>query len=185
MGIILLHRSGLYRDIRGVKAVVRRSHQLVTGCVFDARSSAIARRSALRGQSSSLAAGTSAPGLVRIDRSPKIHVFGVTDWNSNQTTYAYDDANRMTSVTLPNGVVGSSTYDDASRLTDISWDKSGTTLASASYTVDGVGNRTHPDRSGWYAELFVRRRLPPGFGHLPRVGRPPIARTTTSPTAGP
>jgi YD repeat-containing protein len=46
----------------------------------------------------------------------------VTDWNSNQTAYGYDDANRMMlsrsrerSVMLPNGVVGTSTYDDANR----------------------------------------------------------------------
>ncbi len=48
----------------------------------------------------------------------------------------------MTTVTLPNGVVGTSTYDDANRLTDISYVKGATTLASASYTVDAVGNRT-------------------------------------------
>src|SRR6185437_6875160 len=56
----------------------------------------------------------------------------------------YDDANRMTTTTLPNGVVGSSTYDNANRLTGVSWAKGGTTLASASYTLDSVGNRTAP-----------------------------------------
>ncbi|MBK7724699.1 MAG: RHS repeat protein [Dehalococcoidia bacterium] len=29
----------------------------------------------------------------------------VTDWNSNSTTYSYDDAGRMTSTTLPSGTV--------------------------------------------------------------------------------
>jgi len=66
----------------------------------------------------------------------------VTDWNSQQTAYAYDDANRMTTATLPNGVVGTSAYDNANRLTGISYVKGGTTLASASYTLDAVGNRT-------------------------------------------
>jgi len=66
----------------------------------------------------------------------------VTDWNSKQTSYAYDDANRMTTATLPNGVVSTSTYDNANRLTGISHVKGGTTLASATYTVDAVGNRS-------------------------------------------
>src|SRR6185437_8551931 len=48
----------------------------------------------------------------------------------------------MTTTTLPNGVVGSSSYDNANRLTGVSWAKGGTTLASASYTLDDVGNRT-------------------------------------------
>ncbi|MBK7328097.1 MAG: RHS repeat protein [Dehalococcoidia bacterium] len=29
----------------------------------------------------------------------------VTDWNSNSTTYSYDDAGRMTTTTLPSGTV--------------------------------------------------------------------------------
>ena len=66
----------------------------------------------------------------------------VTDWNARQTAYAYDDANRMTTATLPNGVVGTSTYDNANRLTGISYVKGGTTLASASYSLDAVGSRT-------------------------------------------
>src|SRR5690348_18340824 len=48
----------------------------------------------------------------------------------------------MTTVTMPNGVVGTSSYDNANRLTGISYVKSSTTLASVSYTVDAVGNRT-------------------------------------------
>jgi YD repeat-containing protein len=39
----------------------------------------------------------------------------VTDWNSNQTTYAYDDADSITTTTLPNRVVSMSTYDNANR----------------------------------------------------------------------
>src|SRR2546426_12047964 len=68
----------------------------------------------------------------------------VTDWNSNAMAYAYDDANRMTSTTLPSGtgVVGTYTYDNADRLTAVSHVKGGITLASASYTLDAVGNRT-------------------------------------------
>ena len=66
----------------------------------------------------------------------------LTKQNSNATSYAYDDANRMTTATLPNGVVSTSSYDNANRLTGISHVKNGTTLASASYTVDAVGNRS-------------------------------------------
>jgi YD repeat-containing protein len=73
----------------------------------------------------------------------------VTGWHSNQTAYAYDDADRMTTTTLPNGVVSTSSYDNANRLTGISHVKGGTTLASASYTVDAVGNRSdRTDQAG-------------------------------------
>ena len=60
------------------------------------------------------------------------------------TSYAYDDANRMTTTTLPSGtgVVSSYIYDNANRLTAISHAKGAATLASASYTLDSVGNRT-------------------------------------------
>jgi RHS repeat-associated protein len=69
----------------------------------------------------------------------------VTDWNSNAIAYAYDDAGRMTTKTLPagTGIVSAYTYDDADRLTAISHVKGGTTtIASVSYTLDNVGNRT-------------------------------------------
>jgi RHS repeat-associated protein len=62
--------------------------------------------------------------------------------DSNQTACTYDDANRMTTVTLPNGAVSASSYNNASRLTGISYVKGLTTLASVSYTVDAVGNRS-------------------------------------------
>ncbi|MBI2767770.1 MAG: hypothetical protein HYX53_17880 [Chloroflexi bacterium] len=50
----------------------------------------------------------------------------------------------MTTATLPSGtgVVSTYTYDNADRLTAISHDKGGTTLASATYTLDNAGNRT-------------------------------------------
>ena len=46
----------------------------------------------------------------------------VTDWNSNTTSCGYDDANRMTTTTLPSGtgVVNSYSYDNADRLTALS-----------------------------------------------------------------
>lgn len=81
----------------------------------------------------------------------------VTDWHSQVTTYAYDDANRMTSVTLPSstGVVSTYSYDNADRLTGISHDKGGTTLASVSYTLDAVGNRTQRvDQQGTHSYSY-------------------------------
>jgi YD repeat-containing protein len=39
----------------------------------------------------------------------------VTDWNSNQTWCAYDDAHSITTTTLPNRVVSMSSYDNANR----------------------------------------------------------------------
>ena len=43
-------------------------------------------------------------------------------WNANAVAYAYDDANRMTTKTLPSGtgVVSNYAYDNADRLTAIS-----------------------------------------------------------------
>jgi YD repeat-containing protein len=73
----------------------------------------------------------------------------VTDWNSNATSWAYDDANRMTTATLPNGVVWTSSYDNANGLTGITHVKSGTTLASASCTDDG--------HAGWASAEFLER----------------------------
>jgi YD repeat-containing protein len=68
----------------------------------------------------------------------------VTDWNSNQTTYGYNNAGMLTTVTLPSstGVTGTYGYDNADRLTSVSWLKGGNTLASATYTLNAVGNRT-------------------------------------------
>jgi RHS repeat-associated protein len=82
----------------------------------------------------------------------------VTDWNSNATAYAYDDANRLTSTTLPSGtgIVSSYSYDTADRLTGISHVKDGsTTIASVSYTLDAVGNRTQRvDQAGTHTYAY-------------------------------
>jgi RHS repeat-associated protein len=82
----------------------------------------------------------------------------VTDWNSSAITYAYDDAGRLTSKTLPasTGVVSSYTYDTANRLTGITHVKDGsTTIASVSYTVDAVGNRTQRvDQAGTHTYAY-------------------------------
>jgi RHS repeat-associated protein len=82
----------------------------------------------------------------------------VTDWNSHATAYAYDDAGRMTTATLPSGtgIVSSYSYDNADRLTGISHVKNGsTTVASLSYTLDDVGNRTQRvDQAGTHSYSY-------------------------------
>jgi len=55
----------------------------------------------------------------------------------------YDEADRRTSVTLPNGIQVSYAYDDASQLTGITYRKSdGTPIGDLSYTYDAAGRRT-------------------------------------------
>jgi YD repeat-containing protein len=66
----------------------------------------------------------------------------VTDWNSRAVAYAYDDAGRMTTATLPasTGIVSTYAYDNADRLTGIAHVKDGsTTIASVAYCLAGGG----------------------------------------------
>ena len=59
------------------------------------------------------------------------------------TSYAYDAASRLTSKTLPNGIMQTHGYDTASRLTAITYSQPDTTLIEAiSYSYDGNGRRT-------------------------------------------
>ncbi len=82
----------------------------------------------------------------------------VTDWNSRAVAYAYDDAGRMTTATLPasTGIVSSYSYDNADRLTGIAHVQSGsTTVAPVAYTVDAVGNRTQRvDQQGTHTYAY-------------------------------
>jgi RHS repeat-associated protein len=68
----------------------------------------------------------------------------VTDWNSQQTSYSYDAASRLTQTTLPasTGVTSAYSYNNANRLLSVTHSKGGSTIASASYTLDAVGNRS-------------------------------------------
>src|SRR5207244_9203884 len=55
--------------------------------------------------------------------------------------FTYDDAGRLATNTLPNGVVGTYAYDDASRPTSITYTKASTTLGALTYTYDATGRR--------------------------------------------
>jgi len=56
-------------------------------------------------------------------------------------TFTYDAANRRITRTFPNGTTSTYAYDDDSRLTGITTTNGGTTIDSATYTLDGAGNR--------------------------------------------
>jgi YD repeat-containing protein len=56
-------------------------------------------------------------------------------------TPAYDNAGRMTNLTLPNGVSMTYGYDLASRLTSITYTKGSTNLGDVSYSYDAAGQR--------------------------------------------
>jgi YD repeat-containing protein len=56
--------------------------------------------------------------------------------------FAYDDADRRTVLTLPNGVTVEYGYDDASQVTSLTYKAGSTTLGTLTYTYDLAGNRT-------------------------------------------
>ncbi len=65
------------------------------------------------------------------------------DWSGGLTDYDYDEAGRLITTTLPNGVVSVNGYDDADQLTSLRYvDDGGDLLAEYLYELDGVGNRT-------------------------------------------
>ncbi|GFE56722.1 RHS repeat-associated core domain-containing protein [Geobacter sp. AOG1] len=57
-------------------------------------------------------------------------------------TYGYDTLGRRTSLAYPNQVTASYGYDDGGRLTSLTHAAGGNTIASFTYTLDKVGNRT-------------------------------------------
>ena len=58
------------------------------------------------------------------------------------TNFAYDNANRRTSLTLPNNVVVSYSYDNDSHLTGITYQLGSNPLGNLTYTYDQAGRRT-------------------------------------------
>jgi RHS Repeat len=65
----------------------------------------------------------------------------------NTTSFGYDAAGNLTSLTLPsgNGYVENRSFDRAGRLTTVDNVKSGTSLSKFSWTLDPVGNPTKVD----------------------------------------
>ena len=61
---------------------------------------------------------------------------------SSIVQFGYDTSNRRTSLTLPNGILVEYGYDAASRVTSISYQQNGTTLlGDLTYEYDMAGNR--------------------------------------------
>jgi YD repeat-containing protein len=65
-----------------------------------------------------------------------------TNWLNGQFDYNYDDADRLTGLTLPNEVTSSYDYDPAGRLILLSHTTPDESLASYAYDLDRAGNRT-------------------------------------------
>ncbi len=70
----------------------------------------------------------------------------VTDWNSKQTTFSYDDNGNQTGQTVPSttNVTDTFGFNAADRMTSVS-DSNGSTLFSANYTRDGNGQLASDD----------------------------------------
>lgn len=56
--------------------------------------------------------------------------------------FTYDDADRRSTLTLPNGVVTTSGYDNANQLTSLTFVLGPSTLGTLTYAYDAAGNRT-------------------------------------------
>ena len=70
---------------------------------------------------------------------------------------AYDNINRRSSQTLPNGVVVEYWYDSASQLSGIAYKLSGATFGDLAYAHDSAGRRTKVTGS------YARSGLPPAL----------------------
>jgi YD repeat-containing protein len=72
-------------------------------------------------------------------------------------SFSYDDGNRRTLLTLPNGIEVSYDYDAAWQLTGLTYTLDTTTLGTLSYTYDLAGNRT--DIGGTWARTNLPAAL--------------------------
>ncbi|HVA39585.1 MAG TPA: RHS repeat domain-containing protein, partial [Candidatus Binataceae bacterium] len=66
---------------------------------------------------------------------------GITQ-GSSAVGLVYDNANRRTTLTLPNGVTVAYTYDSDSRVNGITYTAGSTQLGNLSYSYDADGRRT-------------------------------------------
>src|SRR5581483_11450021 len=69
-------------------------------------------------------------------------------------SFTYDDANRRSSLNLPNGIVVSYRYDLASRITSMTYQNGNTTLGNLTYAYDSADRRTQ------VGGTFARTELP-------------------------
>jgi RHS repeat-associated protein len=67
---------------------------------------------------------------------------------TNVFTFEYDAANRRTRMRYPNGVVTTYTYDQNSRLLTLKAQKDGTAITDFTYTYDAAGNRASKSQPG-------------------------------------
>jgi RHS repeat-associated protein len=82
-------------------------------------------------------------------------ITSITNPYGETTRYTYDNIGRRTSTTLPNGVVTSYGYDAAGQLLSLVHKLSNTTIASFGYTYDYKGNRTSmTDLDGTHDYLY-------------------------------
>ncbi|MGH8237216.1 MAG: RHS repeat-associated core domain-containing protein, partial [Steroidobacteraceae bacterium] len=65
----------------------------------------------------------------------------------------YDETNRRSTITLPNGIVGSYAFDDANQLLAIAYDKGATHVGDIAYAYDVAGRRV--GQSGSLAKMLV------------------------------
>jgi YD repeat-containing protein len=87
---------------------------------------------------------------VELERSDKRHLpirrhqssHAITDNAALNVTFAYDATNKLTSRTLPNGVVSTYQYDGLDRLTRLTHAKAPNTLADFQYQFNSVNNIT-------------------------------------------
>jgi len=86
--------------------------------------------------------------VVNYGYDPANRLTSVTDWQNLATTYGYDAAGRLASIAYPNGVAPSYGYDTAGRLASVGDTKGTTSLFSAAYTRDAVGNPTQVVEAG-------------------------------------
>jgi YD repeat-containing protein len=107
---------------------------------------------------------------------PALPCAAVTDQNGKTTTYAYDDADRLTSVTDAANHVTTYGYDTEDNLTSIKNTNNNTSFtlthfgmshrpifrpATSTYNDDAVGNRTSKtDRKNHFDEAVAARGVP-------------------------
>ncbi|NGZ96375.1 MAG: hypothetical protein CV089_09650 [Nitrospira sp. WS110] len=77
--------------------------------------------------------------------------------STSTVTIAYDDADRRTSVTYPNTNKVEYVYNAASELTTVTYKQGTTTLGTLTYTYDGAGNRLQTGGT------FARTNVPPAL----------------------